>query len=267
MLVKSQIKNISEKELEDLVRQRPELIEDGLQFIDHQIPTQNYDNKGRLDVLFVDSDSRLVIAELKVVENDKMLSQAIDYFDYINSNLETISRLHKEFKIDPIKTPTILLIAPSFSQTLINRCKWIDIKIQLKRYFHLELEGDSKKKTIYFDDVPIPAKIEPMEVNTVEKHINYIKDKNVKEFAYDLLEEVKKWDESNISIVPTKYGISMKLSGRVFGALYPKRKFFYVDYIEDETWMRYDISEEDSIAEVVAKLMQSFDYISSLLDL
>jgi len=42
---------IKEKELEELVRQAPELIEPGLTFVDHQAFTP----RGPLDVLLVDS--------------------------------------------------------------------------------------------------------------------------------------------------------------------------------------------------------------------
>ena len=264
MLVKSQIKEISERELEDFIRRQPELVEADLKIIDQQTTTQNLKSKGRLDVLFVDSDNTLVIAELKVKENDKMLSQAIDYFDYINDNKETIARLYSEFNINATNEPRILLIAPNFPQTLINRCKWINIDIQLKRYLYLELEDDSKKHTIYFDDVNIPYNAESIDVKTIEEHLDYIKDKQIQTIAKKILEEVKQWNKSRISLTSKKAGISMKLSGRVFGALYPKREFFYIDYIEDKTWMKYDIREEDNVAEVIEKLKQSFDFINSL---
>jgi RecB family endonuclease NucS len=76
---------VSEAQLEDLVRQAPELIEDGMQFVDHQRST----TQGRLDVLLVDSGQALVVAELKVVEDDGMLVQGLDYYDYIHARLET----------------------------------------------------------------------------------------------------------------------------------------------------------------------------------
>ncbi len=65
---------VSETQLEDLVRRLPELIEAGLAYVDHQAFT----DRGPLDVLMVDSGRALVVAELKVVEDDTMLVQGID---------------------------------------------------------------------------------------------------------------------------------------------------------------------------------------------
>ena len=59
--------DISEKQLEEMVRQAPDLIEDGLRYIDHQKRTE----RGPLDVLFADSGNALVIAELKVTAENK----------------------------------------------------------------------------------------------------------------------------------------------------------------------------------------------------
>jgi hypothetical protein len=109
-----------EVDLEDLVRQAPDLIEAGLHFVDHQAPTA----RGPLDVLLVDSGHSLVIAELKVVEGDDMLMQGIDYYDYVQKNLDGFARAYKAFEIDPKQEPRLFLIAPSFSVTLLNRIKW-----------------------------------------------------------------------------------------------------------------------------------------------
>src|SRR5258708_1284323 len=67
---------VSENQLEEVVRQTPEVIEDGLRFLDHQVAT----DRGPLDVLLVDSGGALVVVELKVVVDDDMLTQGLDYY-------------------------------------------------------------------------------------------------------------------------------------------------------------------------------------------
>lgn len=67
--------DVSEAALEDLVRRYASLIEDGLVYVDRQKPTGG----GRLDVLMVDSGKSLVVGELKVVQDDGMLLQGLDY--------------------------------------------------------------------------------------------------------------------------------------------------------------------------------------------
>ena len=77
---------IPEKQLEEIARKAPHLIEEGLGYVGHQQRT----NRGPLDVLFVDSGNALVVAELKVTEDDGMLVQSIDYYDYITINIKII---------------------------------------------------------------------------------------------------------------------------------------------------------------------------------
>src|SRR5262245_379031 len=89
--------DVSEAALEDLVRQGPGLIEEGLVYLDHQKAAAG----GRLDVLLVDSGKSLVIAELKVVQDDGMLLQGVDYYDYVSSHVEAYARLYKPYGIDP----------------------------------------------------------------------------------------------------------------------------------------------------------------------
>jgi len=119
--------NVSEKQLEEMVRQAPELIEEGLRFVDHQVKA----DRGPLDVLLVDSGNALVIAELKVTEDDGMLVQGIDYFDYVTRNIEAFARGYREKEIEPTQEPRLFLVAPSFSSLLLDRCKWVDIALSL----------------------------------------------------------------------------------------------------------------------------------------
>ena len=121
---------VSEKQLEDLIRQAPDLIEEGLHFVDHQRIT----DRGPLDILLVDSGNALVVAELKVVEDDAMLVQGIDYYDYVSRNVDGITRAYKDFNINPKQTVRLFFIAPTFSISLLNRCKWIDIPVSLFTY-------------------------------------------------------------------------------------------------------------------------------------
>ena len=65
---------LAESQLEDLIRTGAELIEDGLKYIDHQ----KIIDKGRMDVLMVDSGKSIVVAELKINEDDNMLFQGLD---------------------------------------------------------------------------------------------------------------------------------------------------------------------------------------------
>ena len=66
---------------------------------------------------------------------------------------------------------------------------------------------------------------------TIEQRLDYITDRKVRKTVENLLKEIKGWDDKNILIEPTKYDISIKVSGRVFAYLGPRRKHFIIIYI------------------------------------
>ncbi|MBI5760270.1 MAG: hypothetical protein HZA46_17280 [Planctomycetales bacterium] len=96
--------DVSEAGLEDLIRQHFGQIEDGLVYVDHQKAAAG----GRLDVLLVDSGKSLVVAELKIVQDDGMLLQGVDYYDYVSSHVEAFARLYKPHGIDPTQQVSCL---------------------------------------------------------------------------------------------------------------------------------------------------------------
>ena len=126
-MIKYRPVEIPEAQLEEMVVEAPELLEEGLQTVARQVPTA----RGPLDVLLVDSGNALVVAELKVVDEDGMLVQGIDYYDYVARNLESFARVYGSHQIDVSQEPRLLLVAPNFSQRLLDRIKWIDIDISL----------------------------------------------------------------------------------------------------------------------------------------
>lgn len=242
---------VTEKQLEDLVRQGCDLIEDGLKYIDHQRKT----DRGPLDVLMVDSGKSLVVAELKIVEDDSMLLQGIDYYDYLNRNLEAIARVYKNFHVDPNQPIRLFLIAPSFSVNLINRCKWIDIPISLFTVKCIALEN-SDEITPIFTEINLPSAPEVVETYNLNDRLNHITNTNLRNLAERFLKEIQSWDKANILIEPIKYDISLKKSGKVFAYFAPRRKFFMIyTYNHDGKWTGYPVNEENDL-DPIRELLQ-----------
>ena len=235
--------DVSEQELEDLVRRNPELIEEGLAFVDHQKPAAG----GRLDVLMVDSGKALVVAELKVTQDDVMLLQGVDYYDYVSMHVESYARLYKAHSIDPTQPVRLLLIAPSFSQTLLNRCKWLDLPISLFTFNCLKFEGETDVIPI-FTGQQITAPPEAVEVVQLEDHLKYITDQGVRTEVSALLDEIKNWKPGNISIEPVKSGVSLKVNGRVFAYLFPRRQYYHIGtYDASDEWKDYPVKTDDDL--------------------
>ena len=167
--------DVSEQELEDIIRRNADLIEEGLVYVDHQKQAAG----GRLDVLMVDSGKSLVVAELKVVQDDGMLLQGVDYYDYVSACVESFARLYKDHLIDPTQQVRLFLIAPSFSQTLVNRCKWLDLPVSLFTFNCLQFEGEGDIVPIFFEQ-QIPTPPEPVEIIHIDDHLAYITDSGVR---------------------------------------------------------------------------------------
>ncbi len=245
--------DVAEKQLEDLVRQYAAKIEEGLVYVDHQNWTAA---GGRLDVFLVDSGNAFVVAELKVVEDDGMLLQALDYYDYVASNVEAFARLYGQHNPDPTQQVRMFLVAPSFSQTLINRCKWIDAPISLFTYSCLRLEGSDEILPV-FSEQSVPSPPEAVEVHHIEDHLQYITDAGIRFVASDFLTEVAEWAPSRIVLDPIKYAVSMKIDGRVFAYFNVRRKGFVIStYNSEGTWTAYPVHTNEDL-EAVRPIMRA----------
>jgi len=240
--------DVTEKQLEDLLRQAPELIEEGLKYIDHQRNT----DRGPLDVLMADSGNSLVVAELKITEDDGMLWQGIDYYDYIARNLEGLSRVYKSFNINPKQPIRLFLIAPSFSVNLLNRCKWISDRIKISLFTYKCISFEKSKDIVpVFTEISPPSTPETIVASSIEGNLEYITDKSVRKHVNEILAEIQSWDTNNISFDPTKSDISLKISGRVFSYLAPRRNYFLIyTYDNQDKWTGFPINQKEDMENV-----------------
>lgn len=235
---------LSESHLEDLVRTGAELIEEGLKYVDHQKIT----DKGRMDVLMVDSGKSIVVAELKINEDDNMLFQGLDYYDYVSANIEAFARIYKDSGIDPAKSIRLMLIAPSFSQTLINRSKWIDANISLFMVKCIKFE-DSDEIVPVFSEITIPTPPEPIEEKySIDDRLSYITSLEVRKIMEALLADLPNWKKDRILIEPIKYAISVKVGGKVFMYLAPRRDKFLVEtYNPEGKWVGLPVNSKEDL--------------------
>ena len=249
---------VSEADLENLVRRVPGLVEEGLRFVGHQAFTA----RGPLDVLLVDSGSALVVAELKVVEDDGMLAQGLDYYDYVVRNLAGFVSAYHMPEETLKQEPHLLLMAPSFSVTLLNRIKWIKIPISLFTVRCVEFE-DAKGEVIpVYTEITPPTLPEPPIAYSVEERFKYITDATVEQLARDVVARFQEWDSERVSAEATKYDISLKVGGHVFAYVAPRRQHFmvYTNNVEGK-WTGYRINSETDLGGVIPLVRANFDKI------
>jgi len=123
------------KELESLLVANPDVIEQGLKVISHQLKTDS----GPLDILAVDSKGTLVVIELKNEASEGHLDQGLRSYDWCRQNISLISQVYSgKNRIAPNSPPRLMLIAPSFPETVRRISKYIDVELNLVEYHAFE---------------------------------------------------------------------------------------------------------------------------------
>ena len=241
--------DLAEKDLEDRIIRHPQLIEPDLRYLEHQRHTSS----GRLDILFADGNNTLVVAELKVVEDSYMLIQALDYFDFVADKIEGFARLHANNSIDVERYPRLMLIAPSFTPVMINRCRWLnpDIQVSLFVYQYIKFE-QQKEDTLVF--IPLEIAVRPTMLKKspdLSELLGYIKDETARAMAKRFLDEVKELS-SEITVDPIQWGRSIKFRGSLLCYWEPRQAFIRISTTNDDgEWKGTNISTEETYATTV----------------
>ena len=243
---------LSEKELEDRILKYPYLIEEGLKYLEHQ----RYTSSGRLDILFVDSNGTLVVAELKIIEDVNILFQALDYFDFVVEKIEGFARLYSKDEIDIEKYPRLMLIAPSFSTIMINRCRWLNSDIQVSLFVYQYLSFPNiKEDTLVF--IPQEVSVQPSVLRKapeLTELLTYIKNESVRQLAKRLLDEAKNLTKE-ITVDPLQWGKSVRYKGTVLFWWEPRRAFIRITtQNEDGNWAGFNIENEDEYSRVMEQI-------------
>ena len=248
---------LAERELEDRIIRHPHLIEPDLRYLEHQRHTSS----GRLDILFADSNRTLVVAELKVVEDSYMLIQALDYFDFVADKIEGFARLHAQHQIDAERYPRLMLIAPSFSPVMINRCRWLnpDIQVSLFVYQYIRFE-QPEQDTLVFIPQEISAKPTILKKSPdLSELLGYIKDDTARALAKRFLQEVKNLS-SDISVDSLQWGKSIKFRGSVLCYWEPRQAFIRISVTNDDgEWEGTNISTEDKYEDLVDQVKRNIE--------
>ena len=214
------ILNITEAELETYVKLSLNEIEAGLTLIDTQVNTY----RGPLDILAVDNEGCLMVIELKAREDDGMLLQAMDYYDWVQENIDTVNRMyrniHPTVKVNYKRSPRLMLIAPSFPSSLKRRAKYLNIDIDLYVYRFIEIDG---KRGLLFEQVDIPPlRVVPPSPKTIPDLMNRPQNDEHKTLIKELDKAIKEF-ASDMEPYPTTGYIGYKVRGSWIVSIHPRK--------------------------------------------
>lgn len=230
---------IEEKTLERILHDNPHYLEEGLRSIARQFPTDS----GLLDLLLVDDDNTLVVVELKNEEDDYQLLQALRYYDYVTENLYEISHHFENIgvNLNTKELPRLMLVAPSFSDTLKRAAKYLGIEIDLKEYIAVKMPDE--RIGLIIRDVEIPG-MQPSPPPTINEKLDKIRDENLKDLAKRILEQLK---SENVEMRPIHGDwISLFYHNKKLASIACRRTRLAIDIPTSEgKWNRYQIFKEE----------------------
>jgi hypothetical protein len=229
---KPRIKEIqaSEKEVESLLIKDLAVIDPNLEYLGRQIETDS----GFLDILAFDREQKsIAIIELKVKEDDGQLFQGIRYYDWVRSRRELIKRSYKK-DIDTNADDWLILLAPSFSEGLKKVARYTNPTLSLFEYSVLELPDGERH--VICKDVDYGEPYEPREIPTIEGHLNYITNKNVKIACSEAIDSLK---NINIEVQPKRGMLSLLLDSDIVGRIRCRRNFFKIRTAFKGKWTDY----------------------------
>jgi len=116
-----------------MLMENPAAIEEGLQVLENQVPA----SRGFIDLLSVDADRTLVVVELKKDSDDRMLTQALEYYDFVRDNSERFAQAYSDHEIKPHVEPRLALIAANYSSAVLAAARYVNVPLSLYTYAYL----------------------------------------------------------------------------------------------------------------------------------
>jgi len=242
--------DLTEQELEDLLFNSPDLIEPDMKMLSRQHPTDS----GPLDLLGFDEDGTLVVCELKVQPTESHLDQGMRYYDWCWQN---IAWLHKSFPtIKPESPPRLILIAPSFTDTVKRIAKYVQVELQLLEYQAIQdAKGEKGLVCREFELEPVPV---PPPDRTIGGKLERFDDDAVKQVFTDILKDLA---AKTIEVRPlNNEWMSLWYKGKRFAYVGVKKRFFVVQIMTIEgTWSpRQRITTREEWNAFCDKFMQPY---------
>ena len=156
----------NKQELEEMITKDMSMIEKNLTVICNNVPIND---KTTLDVLSHDSNGQLVLLQLGITEDDNMLLQGIQSLDYVNKFKSFLKVTYSKHNIDDQEKPRLILVAPSFSETMLHTVAHIQgIRIDLYEWEYLKI-GDHKGLHLQSAFTWKPSDVKPPERPKEEK--------------------------------------------------------------------------------------------------
>jgi Holliday junction resolvase-like predicted endonuclease len=248
----------SEAELEQMLMENPSAIEEGLQILENQVPA----SRGFIDLLAVDADGTLVVVELKKDSDDRVLSQALEYYDFVRDNSERFAQIYAKHSIKARVEPRLMLIAGSYGAMVLAAARYTNVPLTLYTYAHL---GMGEARGLYLTEVVIlPPRQFDRERLAVEQHVAYITDETANQTCQHVLDWLSHLDPAQVRTHGLKYRVSVKYKGNNFVDIRTRRNYFLMGWRPNWDDNVRIATIDDFSEEIKQQLRQSFTEMGGL---
>lgn len=231
--------NFTQQELKKEIINTVGNIELGLKVIDTNLLIEDQ----VLDILAVDMVGRITMIELDMERKDILLLEALDHFEWVFNNMESLGRKYQKENIDYTLAPRIILIAPDFTQVFIKRISFITkAKINLYQYHYQEKDGIKKllfKPVGFTQDV---NRLMEMNRKSLEDYLNLIKNQEMKKLCQQAIGVFKNFSK-NFKIDTSRGYIAFLFNHKELGGIYPQTDSFWINFYTDK-WRGIKINKK-----------------------
>ncbi|MCM8783281.1 MAG: hypothetical protein NC818_00675 [Candidatus Omnitrophica bacterium] len=227
-------------------------LERGLRVLDRNLIL----TKRPLDILAVDLLGELVIIELEVGDDETVILRALEHFDWILNNINSIVQKYNKDKIDITLAPRIIIVGGNFGEDFIRKLSYVNTtKIELYEY---ELKNEDGISHLILRPYALSVSVQKnIEISKprFEDLINSIKILSLRQLCHRIIRELR-----NINIdatVDTSRGfIEMQEKGKILLRVYPQTDFFWVSFSSHGRWQGIKVDEVKKGEEIIRRLRE-----------
>lgn len=227
-------------------------LERGLRVLDRNLII----TKRPLDILAVDIVGELVIIELEIKGEEGVILRALEHFDWVINNMNSIIQKYRKEKIDMTLAPRIVIVLGNISDDFVRKLSYINtIKIELYEY-ELKNEDGIIRLSLkpYAFSLMNQKKIE-ISKPCFEDLVNYIKVLPLRRACYDIIREIRSVNLE--AIVDTHSGfIELQNKGETLLRIYPQPHFFWISFSFKGKWQGIKIDDIKRAEEVIQRLRE-----------
>jgi len=247
--------NMISEDREEIVRLLKEGIanlERGLRILDCNLIIA----KRPLDILAVDILGELVIIELEPKGDETVILRALEHFDWVINNMNSVVQKYRKEKIDITLAPRIIIILGNISENFVRKLTYINTtKIELYEY-ELKKEDGLNRLNLkpYAFSLSNHKKIE-ISKPRLEDLLDYIRVLPLRQLCLKIIREIRSLNLN--ALVDTSKGyIEIQNKEESLLRIYPQPDFFWISFSSQGKWQGIKVKDIKSGEEILDKLRE-----------